>query len=50
MSLDGWFGLLEADLKTSRWDRGHFVTGCTACGREMIELPGLEWKLRENAG
>ncbi len=50
MSLHDWFGRHAADLKSSRWDRGHFVTTCTACGRAMIKLPGLPWKLRDASG
>lgn len=46
MSLHDWFGRHVANLQTSRWDRGSFVSTCTLCGREMIKLPGLRWQLR----
>ncbi len=46
MSLHDWLGRHVADLKTSHWDCGHFVTSCTVCGRGMIKLPGLSWQLR----
>ena len=49
MSLHDWLGRHVANLKTSHWERGHFVSHCTLCGREMIKLPGLTWKLREKA-
>ncbi|HYN47032.1 MAG TPA: hypothetical protein VES64_10105 [Allosphingosinicella sp.] len=47
MSLHDWFGRHVADLKFSHWDGGYFVTRCTLCGRSMVKLPGLPWKLRE---
>jgi hypothetical protein len=46
MSLHDWFGTHVADMKRSHWDHGRFVTSCTLCGREMIKLPGLPWKVR----
>ena len=46
MSLHRWLGKHLPDLKFSHWDHGHFVSACTICGREMIKLPGLEWRLR----
>jgi hypothetical protein len=46
MSLHDWFGRHTADLKSSHWDRGSFVSNCTICGRDMIKLPGLSWQLR----
>ena len=48
MSLHTWFGRHVANLKTSHWQEGAFVSNCTLCGREMIKPPGLEWKLRGN--
>ena len=45
MSLHDWFGRHVADLRTSHWDRGHFVSHCTMCGAAMIKLPGLPWKI-----
>jgi hypothetical protein len=50
MSLHDWLGHHSADHRASRWDRGHFVSRCTACGRAMIKLPGLPWRLGEAAG
>ncbi len=46
MSLHDWLGRHIANLKTSHWDNGHFVSQCTVCGRRMIKLPGLPWQLR----
>ena len=46
MTFHTLFGSHVADLKTSHWDRGHFVSACTVCGREMIKLPGLDWRIR----
>ena len=46
MTLHDLLGNHVADLKASHWDSGHFVTVCTRCGREMIKLPGLPWRLR----
>lgn len=48
MSLHDWFGQHVADLKISHWEGGYFVSSCAACGRAMIKLPGLPWKLRPN--
>ena len=45
MSLHDWLGRHVADLKVSHWDRGYFVSRCSLCGREMIKLPGLRWRL-----
>ena len=50
MSLHSWFGTHVADLKTSHWDRGYFVSRCTLCGEDMVKLPGLSWRLREKSG
>ena len=49
MSLHDWLGRHVADHQASHWDSGHFVTRCTLCGREMIKLPGLPWRLRPSA-
>jgi hypothetical protein len=46
MNLHDLFGRHVADLKTSHWDRGSFVSCCTVCGRAMVKLPGLTWQLR----
>ena len=46
MTLHNLLGLHVADTKTSHWDNGHFVTSCTRCGRPMVKLPGLSWRLR----
>ncbi|HEY5722438.1 MAG TPA: hypothetical protein VIT45_08955 [Allosphingosinicella sp.] len=45
MILHEWLGRHVADHKSSRWDRGHFVSSCTICGKAMTKLPGLGWKL-----
>jgi hypothetical protein len=38
-----------ADPDNSRWEDGYFMSRCTHCGREMVKLPGLTWRLRERA-
>ncbi len=48
MMLHRLFGKHDADLKTSHWDRGRFVSECTICGREMVKLPGLPWQVSSN--
>ena len=50
MSLHDWLGLHLPDHQASHWDRGSFVSRCTVCGRAMIKLPGLTWKLRMAEG
>ena len=47
MSLHSLFGKHVADVKVSRWEKGHFISRCTSCGAGMIKLPGLEWQLRQ---
>jgi len=47
MSLHDWLGNHAADLKDSHWEGGYFVTRCIVCGKAMVKLPGLPWKLRE---
>ncbi len=47
MSLHDWFGRHVADHAYSHWEDGHFVTRCTLCGRAMIKLPGLGWRLKQ---
>jgi hypothetical protein len=46
MSFHDWFGRHLPDLKTSHWAEGYFVTRCTQCGREMVKLPELPWRIR----
>lgn len=46
MSLHSLFGSHSADLRTSHWEKGSFVSRCTVCDAAMIKLPGLAWKLR----
>lgn len=46
MSLNDLLGRHVANLKTSHWNRGSFVSTCTSCGREMIKIPGFLWQLR----
>lgn len=48
MSLHDWLGRHVADVKTSHWEGGYFVTRCTMCSRDMVKLPGLPWRLRES--
>ena len=45
MSLHDWLGRHVADLKTSHWEQGRFVSRCTVCDRAMVKLPGLDWQL-----
>jgi hypothetical protein len=46
MSLHDWLGTHAPDLKDSHWEGGQFVTRCTVCGKTMVKLPGLPWRLR----
>ena len=46
MSLHDWLGAHVANLKTSHWEQGYFVSHCTQCDREMVKLPGLPWRVR----
>ena len=46
MSLHSLLGKHVADLRTSHWEQGQFVSRCTSCGAGMIKLPGLQWQLR----
>jgi hypothetical protein len=46
MSLHDWLGTHRADLKDSHWEAGYFVTRCLVCGKAMVKLPGLPWKLK----
>ena len=50
MSLHSLLGWHAANLKTSRWDNGRFVSSCTVCGREMIKPPGEPWRIVEVTG
>lgn len=45
MTLHMLFGRHVADLKTSHWDKGRFVSRCTVCGSEMIKPPGQNWRM-----
>jgi hypothetical protein len=45
VSLHTWLGRHVADLKSSHWEAGYFVTCCTLCGQRMVKLPGLPWRL-----
>lgn len=47
MTLHDIFGRHAANLKTSHWEKGRFVSSCTTCGRAMVKLPGLSWSLQE---
>ena len=46
MSLHDWLGTHAPDLRGSHWEGAHFVTRCTVCGKTMVKLPGLSWKLK----
>jgi hypothetical protein len=46
MSLHDWFGRHVANLRTSHWEGGSFVSNCTLCGRDMVKPPGLQWQVR----
>jgi hypothetical protein len=48
VSLHDWLGRHVADHESSHWEAGYFVTSCTLCGRAMVKLPGLPWRLRES--
>ncbi|WP_213980620.1 hypothetical protein [Sphingomonas sp. dw_22] len=39
------FGTHVADPASNHWDRGHFASKCVRCGRHMIRLPGLPWRV-----
>jgi len=47
MSIHNWLGTHRADVKASHWEGGYFVTRCTVCGKPMLKLPGLPWRLGE---
>ena len=50
MTLHDWFGRHVAHHESSHWEGGYFVTRCTQCGRPMVKLPGLPWRLRTDQG
>ena len=50
MSLHSLLGRHDADLKSSHWEKGSFVSRCTVCDAAMIKLPGLAWQLRPAVG
>jgi hypothetical protein len=47
VSLHNLFGWHIANLRTSHWEVGYFITNCKICGAEMIKLPGLPWRVRD---
>jgi len=47
VSFHDWFGTHVANLNTSHWELGHFVTTCLKCERPMVKLPGLPWRVQE---
>ena len=47
MSLHDWLGTHAADTRGSHWEGGHFVTRCLVCGKVMVKLPGLPWRLKQ---
>lgn len=50
MSLHSLLGRHSADLKSSHWEQGRFVSRCTVCDLPMVKPPGLGWQLRPEAG
>ena len=44
--LHSLLGKHQANLEASHWELGYFVSTCTTCGRPMVKLPGLPWRLR----
>jgi len=46
MNFHSLLGRHLPDTKASHWERGYFVTRCTVCEREMVKLPGMDWRLR----
>jgi hypothetical protein len=50
MNLHSLFGRHAADLKTSRWDNGRFVSACMICHRAMIKPPGEAWRIVDANG
>jgi hypothetical protein len=49
VSLHAWLGRHTADLQTSHWQYGQFVSACTHCKEPMIKLPGQPWRLMPTA-
>ena len=49
-SLHSLLGRHTANLKTSHWRYGQFVSACIECDREMVKLPGQEWRIAEAGG
>jgi len=43
MMLHALLGRHAANLRTSHWDDGRFVSHCVICGREMVKPPGGLW-------
>ena len=50
MNFHDLFGTHTADLKSSHWLQGQFVSACTRCDRPMIKLPGQPWRLANTPG
>ena len=48
MSIHDWLAAHRADTRASHWENGYFVTSCTICGKAMVKLPGLPWRLRQD--
>jgi hypothetical protein len=40
------FGTHVPDPDRNHWDQGHFASVCITCGKPMVRLPGLPWRLR----
>jgi hypothetical protein len=39
------FGTHVADPALNHWNQGQFASACVHCGRAMIRLPGLPWRV-----
>ena len=50
MNFHDLFGTHTANLKTSHWSNGQFVSACTRCDRPMIKPPGEPWRIASDAG
>jgi len=42
------FGTHVPDPDRNHWDQGQFASACIICGRPMVRLPGLPWRLRRD--
>ena len=44
MTFHSLFGRHVANLRTSHWDKGNFVSRCTVCDCPMVKPPGMPWR------